>query len=179
MLLHPRSHGTVTLRSADPTVPVRIANNFLSAPEDLATIRRGFLLARDLAHQPTLDRFRGQIVPNPEVRTDAEIDAWIRATVITVNHPLGTCALSQWLQCRAGTRLEGAWHRRAEVVDASALPDMPSRISTRVVMMLAERASDLIVAAQHWHRRTSRDCGRPMPPAAKAKADCSLRGLRK
>jgi choline dehydrogenase-like flavoprotein len=145
VLLHPRSHGTVTLRSADPAVPVRIANNFLSAPEDLATIRRGFLLARDLAHQPALDRFRGQIVaPGPEVKTDAEIDAWIRATVITVNHPLGTCAMGSGSNAVLEPDLKVRGIEGLRVVDASALPDMPSAHINAVVMMLAERASDLI-----------------------------------
>jgi 4-pyridoxate dehydrogenase len=145
VLLHPRSQGTVTLRSADPTAPVRIANNFLSAPEDVATLRRGFHLGRELALAPSLDRYRGQVEsPGPEVRTDAEIDAWIRATVITVNHPLGTCAMGSG----AGAVLEPDLKVRGidglRVVDASALPDMPSAHINAIVMMLAERASDLI-----------------------------------
>jgi choline dehydrogenase-like flavoprotein len=141
VLLHPRSQGTVTLRSSDPTAPIRIANNFLAEPEDIATLRRGFHIARDVAHEPPLDRFRGPLLdPGPEVRTDAEIDAWIRATVITVNHPLGTCAIGTVLDPELKVRgVEGL-----RVVDASALPDMPSAHINAIVMMLAERASDLI-----------------------------------
>ena len=150
VLLHPQSHGTVTLRSADPTAPVRIVNNFLSAPEDIATLRRGFHIARDLALQPPLDRFRGAVVaPGPEVRTDAEIDAWIRATLITVNHPLGTCSMVGGTTSNgSGAVLEPDLKVRGvdglRVVDASALPDMPSAHINAIVMMLAERASDLI-----------------------------------
>jgi 4-pyridoxate dehydrogenase len=145
VLLHPRSQGTVTLRSADPAVPVRIANNFLAEAEDIATLRRGFHLARELACAPALDRFRGEVVaPGPEVRTDAEIDAWIRATVITVNHPLGTCAMGSGPDAvlEPDLRVHGVDGLR--VVDASALPDMPSAHINAIVMMLAERASDLI-----------------------------------
>ncbi len=150
VLLHPQSQGTVTLRSADPTAPVRIVNNFLSAPEDLATLRRGFHLARDLALQPPLDRFRGAVVaPGSEVRTDAEIDAWIRATLITVNHPLGTCSMAGGAMSNGSAAvLEPDLKVRGvdglRVVDASALPDMPSAHINAIVMMLAERASDLI-----------------------------------
>jgi 4-pyridoxate dehydrogenase len=145
VLLHPRSHGTVTLRSADPAAPVRIANNFLSEPEDMATLRHGFHIGRDLVHQPALDRYRGQIVaPGPEVRTDAEIDAWIRATVITVNHPLGTCAMGSDANSVLDPDLKVRGIDGLRVVDASALPDMPSAHINAIVMMLAERASDLI-----------------------------------
>ena len=145
VLLHPRSQGMVTLRSADPTAPVRITNNFLSEPDDLATLRRGFHLARALAHEPPLDRFRGELMaPGPEVRTDAEIDAWIRATVITVNHPLGTCAMGSGDDAVLDPELRVRGVDGLRVVDASALPDMPSAHINAIVMMLAERASDLI-----------------------------------
>ena len=141
----PQSHGRVLLRLADPTARVRIASNFLSAPDDIATLRRGFHLARDLAHQPPLDRFRGPIVaPDPEVRTDSEIDAWIRATVITVNHPLGTCAMGSGSDAVLAPDLTVRGIDGLRVVDASALPDMPSAHINAIVMMLAERASDLI-----------------------------------
>jgi 4-pyridoxate dehydrogenase len=145
VLLHPQSHGTVMLRSADPTVPVRINNNFLSAPEDNATLRRGFHLGHELALAPPLDRFRGEIVaPGAEVRTDAEIDAWIRATAITVNHPLGTCAMGSGADVVTEPDLKVRGVDGLRVVDASALPDMPSAHINAIVMMLAERASDLI-----------------------------------
>ena len=145
VLLHPRSSGTVTLRSPDPTQPVRIANNFLAAPEDIATLRHGFHLAREVAGKPVLDRYRGPVVdPGPEVRTDAEIDAWIRATVITVNHPLGTCAMGSDAGSVLDPELKVRGIEGLRVVDASALPDMPSAHINAIVMMLAERASDLI-----------------------------------
>jgi choline dehydrogenase-like flavoprotein len=80
------------------------------------------------------------VAPDPNVQTDAQIDAWIRATVITVNHPLGTCAIGAVLDPDLKVRgIDGL-----RVVDASALPDMPSAHINAIVMMLAERASDLI-----------------------------------
>jgi choline dehydrogenase-like flavoprotein len=145
VLLHPRSTGTVTLRSADPTAPVRINNNFLADPEDLATLRRGFQLGREVALSPALARYRGQpAAPGPEVRTDVEIDAWIRDTVITVNHPLGTCAMGGGPDAVLDPELKVRGVDALRVVDASALPDMPSAHINAIVMMLAERASDLI-----------------------------------
>ncbi len=145
VLLHPRSVGTVTLRSADPNAPVRIASNFLSDGEDLATLRRGFHLGRALAHDVALERFRGDVLaPGPEVLSDDEIDAWIRATVITVNHPLGTCAMGSGDAAVLDPELRVRGVDGLRVADASALPDMPSAHINAIVMMLAERASDLI-----------------------------------
>jgi 4-pyridoxate dehydrogenase len=145
VLLHPRSQGEVTLRSVDPLAPVRIVNNFLADPADLATLREGFRLAQDIAHQPPMDAFRGPaLAPEAALKTDAEINEWIRNTVITVNHPLGTCALG----CGPNTVLDPDLKVRGidglRVVDAAALPDMPSAHINAIVMMLAERASDLI-----------------------------------
>jgi len=141
VLLHPQSRGKVTLRSADPAAPVRIAFNFFSESDDLAALRNAYHLARDVAGQKPLDRFRGApVAPSPDVLTNAQIDEWIRNTVVTVNHPLGTCAIGGVLDPEL--RVHGI--ERLRVVDASALPDMPSAHINAIVMMLAERASDLI-----------------------------------
>jgi 4-pyridoxate dehydrogenase len=145
VLLHPRSQGDVTLRSADPFEPVRIVNNFLADDADLATLRDGFRLALDVAHQPSMDVFRGQaLAPGTELRADAEIDDWIRNTVITVNHPLGTCAMGRGPDTVLDPELKVRGVDALRVVDAAALPDMPSAHINAIVMMLAERASDLI-----------------------------------
>jgi len=145
ILLHPRSQGHVTLRSADPLALVRVQNNFLAEPEDLATFRQGFRLAQDIAHQPPMDAFRGSpLAPGPEVKTDAQIDDWIRNTVITVNHPLGTCPMGRGSDAVLDPDLKVRGIEALRVVDAAALPDMPSAHINAIVMMLAERASDLI-----------------------------------
>jgi 4-pyridoxate dehydrogenase len=145
ILLHPRSQGHVTLRSADPLALVRVQNNFLAEPEDLATFRQGFRLAQDIAHQPPMDAFRGSpLAPGPEVKTDAQIDDWIRNTVITVNHPLGTCRMGRGSDAVLDPDLKVRGIEALRVVDAAALPDMPSAHINAIVMMLAERTSDLI-----------------------------------
>jgi choline dehydrogenase-like flavoprotein len=144
-LLHPQSRGEVTLRSADPLAPVRIRHNFLAEPDDLRILREGFRHARDVAHQRPLDPFRGAAVsPGPEVNTDAEIDAWIREVVLTVNHPLGTCRMGSEPDAVLNPDLTVRGTEGLRVVDASAFPDMPSAHINAIVMMLAERASDLI-----------------------------------
>jgi 4-pyridoxate dehydrogenase len=145
VLLHPRSRGEVTLRSADPLAPVRIRHNFLAEPEDIETLREAFLIARDIGNRRPLDLFRGrEVSPGPEVGTNAEIDAWIRNTVLTVNHPLGTCAIGRGSNGVVDPDLTVRGIEGLRVVDASVFPDMPSAHINAAVMMLAERTSDLI-----------------------------------
>ena len=113
VLLHPRSQGEVTLRSADPAALVRIVNNFLADPADVATLRAAFRLAEDLAHKRPMDAFRGKrLAPGSSLKTDAEIDDWIRNNVITVNHPLGTCAMGDGPDAGTRPRPESPWYRR-------------------------------------------------------------------
>ncbi len=149
VLLHPRSQGEVTLRSADPGALVRIANNFLADPTDVATLRAAFRLAEDLAYKRPMDAFRGKrLAPDSALKTDAEIDDWIRNSVITVNHPLGTCAMGGGPDAVLDPDLKVRGAEGLRVVDAAALPDMPSAHINAIVMMLAERAADLIRGRQ-------------------------------
>jgi 4-pyridoxate dehydrogenase len=145
VLLHPRSQGEVTLRSTDPAAPVRIQPNFLADPEDVRTLREALRRGRDMGAQPALDRYRGpEVSPGPAVSTDAEIDAWIRNTAMTVNHPLGTCAMGRGPDAVVEPDLTVRGIEGLRVVDASVLPDMPSAHINAAVLAVAERASDLI-----------------------------------
>ena len=81
--------------SADPLAPPRIVYNFFTAPNDLPTLREGFKRAREVAFQQgarsvSAARRSG---PGLQVKTDAEIDAWLKKVVITAHHPAGTCAM--------------------------------------------------------------------------------------
>jgi len=145
VLLHPKSRGTVSLRSADPLAPVRIRFNFFSDPADLAALRDAVRLARDIAVQPAMDPFRGaQVAPEPGSDSDSAIEAWIRATTGTVNHPLGTCMMGSGPDAVLNPDLTVRGVEALRVVDGAALPDMPSAHINAIVMMLAERAADLI-----------------------------------
>jgi choline dehydrogenase-like flavoprotein len=149
VLLHPRSHGEVTLRSADPAALVRVTSNFLAEPADLATSRTAIQLADEVAYQPPMDEFRGaRLAPASKLTADSEIDEWIRDNVITVNHPLGTCAMGVGPDAVVNSDLTVRGTEGLRVVDAAVLPDMPSAHINAIVMMLAERAADLIRGRQ-------------------------------
>lgn len=144
-LLHPDSRGEVLLRSADPRDPPRICYNFFSAPNDLPTLRHGFKLAREVAAAPALAPYRGpEITPGDKVKSDAEIDAWLRSVVITAHHPAGTCAMGTTPNTVLDPELRVRGIERLRVVDASAMPDLVSAHINACVLMMAEKAADII-----------------------------------
>jgi 4-pyridoxate dehydrogenase len=144
-LLHPDSRGEILLRSSDPREAPRIAYNFFSAPNDLPRLREGFKRAREVAYQAPMAPYRGrETSPGDAVKTDAEIDAFIRRTAITAHHPCGTCAMGTTPDTVTDPelRVRGVEHLR--VVDASVMPDLVSAHINACVLMIAEKASDLI-----------------------------------
>ncbi len=147
VLLRPESRGELILASADPRAPIRIRQNFLATEKDRATLRKGLHMAREIGGQAPLGPFRAaEIAPGSDCRSDAEIDAFIRATGITVHHPLGTCKMGVASDPMAVVDLElrviGVDALR--VVDASVMPDLVGGNINAPVIMIAEKASDLI-----------------------------------
>ena len=144
-LLHPDSRGEVLLRSNDPRDKVKIVTNFFTAPNDLPTLREGFKIAREVAAQPPLARFRGvEMSPGAKVKTDAEIDNWIRNVAATANHPASTCVMGSGPHAVVDPQFRVNGTERLRVVDASAMPDLVSAHINACVLMMAEKASDMI-----------------------------------
>jgi 4-pyridoxate dehydrogenase len=150
VILHPESRGTVRLNSADPLAPVRIHYNYLSAPADIAKFRQGFRLAREIGNQPALDAFRAEeLAPGANVTSDAEIDAHLRRTSTTVSHPVSTCRMGTGENCVLDPDLRVRGIEALRVVDASAFPDLVSAHTNAAVIMLAEKASDMICGRRY------------------------------
>jgi choline dehydrogenase-like flavoprotein len=138
-LLHPRSRGSVRLRSADPLAKPRIDFNFLTDPADMATIIAGSRRALDIAAQKPLDPYRTAGAARKDW-SDGDIDEWFRKTAITAHHPCGTCAIGSVVDPEL--RVLGTEGLR--VVDASVMPDLVSAHINACVLMIAEKASDMI-----------------------------------
>jgi 4-pyridoxate dehydrogenase len=147
VLLRPESRGRIELVSSDPRVPVRIRQNFLATDKDWATLRASVRLVREIGAQPDLAFFAArEITPGPACRSDAEIDAHIRATAITVHHPLGTCKMGRASDPDAvvDPELRVLGVDALRVVDASVMPDLVGGNINAPVIMIAEKAADLI-----------------------------------
>ena len=133
------------MRSTDPKAPPRIVYNFFSAPNDLPRLREGFKLARDVAYQKAMESYRGvETSPGESVKSDPEIDAFIRKTAITAHHPCGTCAMGIGPDSVTDPQLRVRGVERLRVIDASVMPDLVSAHINACVLMIAEKASDLI-----------------------------------
>lgn len=141
--LHPESRGTVRLRSSDPGQAPEIRFNFLSAPGDLDGMLRATRTALDVARQSPLDAWRGEPVGHSGDPDDAELEAIIRRTGHTVQHPCGTCAIGSVVG--PDLRIKGTDGLR--VVDASVIPAIPSAHINAAVLMIAEKAADMIRGA--------------------------------
>jgi choline dehydrogenase/4-pyridoxate dehydrogenase len=147
VMLHPESRGELTLASADPAAPIRIKQNFMSTDREWKTLRAGLRLFRDIASKPGMAPFFGaELMPGPAAQSDADLDTYIRNTAITLHHPLGTCKMGAASDAMAVVDPELRVHgvERLRVVDAAVMPDLISGNINAPVMMIAEKASDLI-----------------------------------
>jgi choline dehydrogenase-like flavoprotein len=147
ILLHPESRGTIRLASADPFKPPAIRQNFLATDKDIRTLRAGLRMNRDVAQQRALDAVRGEeVAPGKAVRTDDEIDAYIRNGPATAHHPAGTCRMGRADDAESvvdeNLRVFGVDGLR--VADASVMPDLVGGNINAAVIAIAEKASDLI-----------------------------------
>jgi 4-pyridoxate dehydrogenase len=98
-----------------------------------------------VAYQQPLAPYRGtETSPGGGVKTDAEIDAFIRRTAITAHHPCGTCAMGIGPDAVTDPDMHVRGVEHLRVVDASAMPDLVSAHINACVLMMAERAADLI-----------------------------------
>jgi 4-pyridoxate dehydrogenase len=147
VLLRPESRGRITLAADDPHAPPRIRQNFLATDKDRATLRAGLRLVREIGAAAVLAPFSaGEIVPGPACRSEAEFDAHIRATGITVHHPLGTCRMGCENDPSAVVdgELKVIGIEGLRVADASIMPDLVGGNINAPVIMIAEKAADLI-----------------------------------
>ena len=143
----PQSRGSVKLASADPSAAPLIHQNFLSSPRDWESLRAGFRVARKLADQPVMQEFIAlEFLPGPKCQSDEEIDEHIRKTSITVHHPAGTCRMGVDADAVVDPQLRVRGINGLRVVDASVMPDLPCGNINAAVIMIAEKAADMIKA---------------------------------
>ena len=151
MPMHPTSRGHVGPRILSPEDAAIIHQNFFGTEEEWETMRRGLRMARELVASPRLKAFGGEeIAPGADKQSDAEIDAHIRATMGTVHHPVGTCKMGP--DTDPGAVVDGELRVRGvdglRVVDASVMPDLIGGATNAPVIMMAEKAADMILGKE-------------------------------
>jgi choline dehydrogenase len=138
--------GTVRLSSADPTAPPSIDPNYFASDLDIEVAIRGLRLAREIARSSGFRDFPlgKEILPGPDINTDREIEAYCRAAADTSFHAVGTCRMGHDSLAVVDDRLRVHGLDNLRVVDASIMPDIPNGNTCATVLMIAEKAADLI-----------------------------------
>lgn len=146
-LLRPRSRGTLRLASPDPQVMPLIDPAFLQDPDDVQRMVRGFKVMRQLLQQPALARHGGvESAASRDAQSDAQIEQFIRGHADTIYHPVGTCRMGPDAAAGAvvDARLRVHGVDRLRVVDASAMPSVVGGNTNAPVIMMGEKAVDMI-----------------------------------
>ncbi len=141
----PESRGSIRIRSTDPRVHPDIQPNYFEQPDDLRVMRDGIKISRDIVAQAAFDPYRGtEYAPGADVRTDDEIDNYLRAKVESIYHPVGTCKMGSDAMAVVDDRLRVHGVEGLRVVDASVMPTLVTGNTNAPTIMIAEKASDFI-----------------------------------
>jgi len=142
VVIKPTSRGRVMLRSPMPQAKPRVVCNFMTTEEDRASVIAGLRMALELARQPALTAVIDAPFRVPDSDSDDDLLAFARREGMTVFHPTSTCAIGSVVDSEL--RVYGVDGLR--VVDASVMPDITRGNTNAPVIMIAERAADLIRA---------------------------------
>lgn len=150
VLVTPRSRGEIRLKSVDPMIAPAMMPRYLSDPDgyDMQSLVAGIKLGREIAAADPFNPYRGvEYLPGADAQTDEEIREHIRNTSETLYHPIGTAKMGRDDDPMAVVddqlRVRGVVGLR--VVDASIMPTIPNGNTHAPVMMIAEKAADMIL----------------------------------
>jgi choline dehydrogenase len=159
--LRPQSRGFISLKSNDPLVAPIIQPNYLEAEEDRRALREGVKIARDLFAQEAFDPYRGpELMPGAHVRSDEQLDAFVRKTAETIYHPVGSAKMGEESDAVVDPQLRVYGIEGLRVVDASIMPALVSGNTNAPTIMIAEKAADMILGRKPLapqHVRVSED----------------------
>ena len=143
--LYPQSRGSVTLHSADPHAAPAIDPALLSVEEDIQPLIRAIKLARRILAAPNFARYHGtEVAPGAAVQSDEGIADFIRGTSYTVHHQVGTCRMGEHAEAVVDSQLRLRGLEGLRVADAAVMPRLIGGNTNAVVIMIAEKAADLI-----------------------------------
>ena len=145
-MLRPQARGRVYLRDTNPSSEPRFILNYLSTEHDIQLTLRGMKIARNIASQPALaDLIARERLPGSDKATETQLLDFAANVGSTVHHPVGTCRMGSDEQAVVDPELRVQGVTGLRVVDASVMPTQISGNTNAPVIMIAERASDLIL----------------------------------
>jgi choline dehydrogenase len=144
-LMNPAARGSVRLASADPERAPLIDPGYLTHPDDIRRMTVGLRAAQEIGAARAFAPIRdGELCPGPQAQTDSACHDYLRATVSTYFHPVGTCRIGTDAQSviDSGLCVHGVTNLR--VADASVMPSLVSGNTNASVLAIAERAATII-----------------------------------
>ena len=156
--LYPKSRGRITLASPDPNAHPVIDPNLLGAPEDMAPLLWGLRLGRRVAASAPFARYKArEVQPGSQAQDDEALAAYVRRAASTVHHPAGSCRMGVDAAAVVDPQLRVRGIEGLRVADASIFPRVVGGNTNAAVVMVAEKAADMIL-------------GRVAPPAMELEA---------
>jgi choline dehydrogenase len=144
--LRPESRGSLRIRSADPTAPPEIRINYLATEVDRTANVEGLKILRKILQAPALKSYVVEEVdPGAKISTDEELLNFCRARGSTIYHPTSTCRMGSDPLAVVDQRLRLRGIEGLRVVDASVMPDLVSGNTNAAIIMIAEKASEMIL----------------------------------
>ncbi len=148
ILLRPKSRGYMELASADPAAKPILHPNFLDDPADTAAMVRGTQLGRQILAAPALSRHRGrEITPGESVTSSEAIEAYIRKTIMTSYHPVGTCKMAPASDPLGvvDSRLRVRGIESLRVIDSSIMPTIVGGNTNAPSMAIGEKGASFVM----------------------------------
>ena len=141
-----RSRGRLSLASNDPLAAPLIDPNLLSDAADLAPLLYGMRLARRIFASAAFAGYGAhESAPTAALSSDEELAAYVRAEAYTVHHPVSTCRMGQASDSVVDAQLRVHGMEQLRVADASVFPSIIGGNTNAAVVMVAEKAADLLL----------------------------------
>jgi len=145
-IARPESRGSVLINSTDPSKHPAIQPNYFERSEDVRVMRDGIKISREIIAQRAFDPYRGtEYGPGADVKTDKDIDTYLRANIESIYHPVGTCKMGSDAMAVVDDRLRVRGIDRLRVIDASIMPTLTTGNTNAPTIMIAEKAADFIL----------------------------------
>ena len=143
--LYPKSRGRVRLASTDPRAAPVIDPQLMSHPDDGAALLRGLQIARRVSQAPSFAHYRAvEVQPGLASQDDASLMEYIRRAASTVHHPCGSCRMGPDTSSVVDAQLRVHGIGALRVADASVFPSLVGGNTNAAIVMIAEKAADLI-----------------------------------
>ncbi len=144
--LYPKSRGSVTLGSNDPTAAPVIDPHLLEHPDDIKPLIRALKISREAFASKPFQKYNGtEVAPGPDCQSDDEWDTYIRETGYTVHHPVGTCKMGTDDAAVVDPQLRVKGIKGLRVADASVMPTVIGGNTNAPCVMIGERCADFIL----------------------------------